>query len=158
MQLSLMVIGRTEVRGYIPLIEEYAARIGHFLPFTIDVVPDTASSALRKEPSKLKAYEREQILKRLKPGDKPLLLDEKGDVLSSRGLAKRLQKVMLSGVKRWIWIVGGPFGFDEAVYEAVPERISLSAMTFPHDMVRLIATEQLYRALSILHNQPYHHD
>lgn len=158
MQLTLLVNGKLENKLLVELVDEYKQRIEHYLPFQIEVIAPPTSSAIRKDAEKLKLYEAEQILKRIKPGDSALLLDEKGTEYTSRQLATQLQKVQLSGIKKWIWVIGGPYGFHTSVYKAVPRCISLSKLTFTHDMVRLIAVEQLYRAISILNNLPYHHD
>lgn len=158
MQVRLLVVGPTQERSLEALIATYMQRIRHYLPFTLEVIPDITPAALRKDPERLKVLEGEQILKRLRSGEEVLLLDEKGTEPTSRELASLLQKRMLSGAKRWTWIVGGAYGFSPAVYEAVPQRISLSRLTLTHTMVRLLAIEQLYRALTILNNEPYHHD
>lgn len=158
MQIRLLVVGPVQERNLDALIEGYTQRIGHYLPFSIEIIPDITPVALRKDPERLKVLEGEQILKRLKAGEEVLLLDERGKEPTSRELANLLQKKMLSGIKRWTWIIGGAYGFSEAVYARVPTRISLSKLTLTHTMVRLLATEQLYRAFTILNNEPYHHD
>lgn len=158
MQLRLLVVGPTEDRLLSPLIEGYCGRIVHYLPFEMEVIPNITASQARKDIERLKQLEGEQILRRLKPSDEVILLDEKGKEPTSRELATLLEKKMLSGAKRWTWIVGGPYGFAPEVYAAVPQRLSLSRLTFTHNMIRLLAVEQIYRALTILHNEPYHHD
>ncbi len=158
MQVRLLVVGPAQERNLEALIQVYTQRIGHYLPFSIETIPDITPTSVRKEPEKLKILEGEQILKRLKTGEEVMLLDERGKEPTSRELAALLQKKMLSGTKRWTWIIGGAYGFSEAVYERVSARLSLSKLTLTHTMVRLLATEQLYRALTILNNEPYHHD
>lgn len=158
MQIRLLVVGPSQERNLEALIQVYTDRIRHYLPFTIEVIPDVTPVALRKDPERLKVLEGEQILKRIKAGEEVLLLDERGKEPTSRELAALLQKRMVSGIKRWTWVIGGAYGFSEAVYVRVPSRISLSKLTLTHTMVRLLATEQLYRALTILNNEPYHHD
>lgn len=108
--------------------------------------------------SQQKEKEGEQILKLLQAGDYPVLLDEKGKEFTSMQFAAYIEKKMHSVPKRLVFIVGGPYGFSEAVYKAAAEKIALSKMTFSHQMVRLIFVEQIYRAMTILHNEPYHHE
>ncbi len=158
MHLRLLVIGPTQDRSLEQLIKGYMDRIGHYIPFSLEIIPDISPSSVRKDIEKLKVLEGEQILKRLQNSEAVVLLDEKGDAPTSRELAHLLQKRMLSGVKRWTLIIGGAYGFSSAVYDRVPQRISLSNLTLTHTMVRLLAVEQIYRALSILNNEPYHHD
>ncbi len=158
MQVRILVVGPTQDRSLEKLIQLYTDRIGHYLPFSFEIIPDIMPSSVRKDVEKLKVLEGEQILKRLNKGEEVLLLDEKGDQPTSRELSVLLQKKMLSGSKRWTWVIGGAYGFSQAVYDRVPKRVALSKLTLTHTMVRLLATEQLYRALTILNNEPYHHD
>ena len=151
MQVRLLVVGPTEDRLLTSLIEGYCGRISHYIPFEIEVIPNISGA-------RLKQLEGEQILRRIKPSDEVVLLDEKGKEPTSQELATLLEKKMLSGAKRWTWVVGGPFGFSPEVYNAIPQRLSLSRLTFTHNMIRLLAVEQLYRALTILNNEPYHHN
>lgn len=157
MKIQLLVNGKLEEKAFENAITEYSSRIAHFLPFDIEVIPDAPQAAIRKNPDKRKAYEAEQIRKRLLPSDRILLLDEKGRLLDSISLAAHCRKVAASGVKRWIWIIGGPYGFDEEIYALAHEKLALSPLTFTHDMARLITCEQIYRSFSIIHNMPYHH-
>ncbi len=158
MQVRLLVVGPTQDRSLEKLIKLYTDRIGHYLKFSLEIIPDITPSSVRKDIERLKTLEGEQILKRLQKGEEVILLDEKGDLPTSRELSELLQKKMLSGAKRWTWVVGGAYGFSQDVYDRVPKRISLSKLTLTHTMVRLLAIEQLYRALTILNNEPYHHD
>lgn len=157
MKICLLVVGKTADRELDRLIARYEERIKHYAPFDVVVIPDVKSAKGRSE-TKQKDDEGKEILAFILPTDLAVLLDEKGESLTSRGFSDRLQKAMLAGYKRMLLIVGGPYGFSSAVYQAVPTRISLSAMTFSHRMVRLFAIEQVYRALTILAGEPYHHD
>lgn len=158
MQLCLLVMGPLEDKLLAPLIDTYLARISHYVNIEIEVIPNITSAAARKDIQLLKRLEGDQILRRLKSTDAVTLLDERGKEPTSRALAEMLQQKMLSGCKRWVLVVGGAYGFDTEVYTAVPSRLSLSKLTFTHNMIRLLAVEQLYRAFTILNNQPYHHD
>ena len=158
MQVRLLVVGPTEDRLLTTLIEGYCGRISHYISFEIEVIPNISGGQTRHDLARLKQLEGEQILRRIKPSDEVVLLDEKGKEPTSQELATLLEKKMLSGAKRWTWVVGGPFGFSQEVYNAVPQRLSLSRLTFTHNMIRLLAVEQLYRALTILNNEPYHHN
>lgn len=106
----------------------------------------------------LKEKEGEVILKLLSPGDIMVLLDERGMEIGSRGFADFLNKMMLSGCRKLFFVIGGAYGFSDSVYKRADHKLSLSRMTFPHQLVRLVFAEQLYRAFSILNNEPYHHD
>ncbi|MDY4845732.1 MAG: 23S rRNA (pseudouridine(1915)-N(3))-methyltransferase RlmH, partial [Parabacteroides sp.] len=123
----------------------------------MEVIPDIKNVKNLSE-SQQKEKEGEQILKLLQAGDYPVLLDEKGKEFTSMQFAAYIEKKMHSVPKRLVFIVGGPYGFSEAVYKAAAEKIALSKMTFSHQMVRLIFVEQIYRAMTILHNEPYHHE
>ena len=158
MQLKLLVVGETKEKTMQELINDYALRINYRLPFKIEVIPDAPHRLTGGNEAKVKEWEGEQILQRIGVGEKPILLDEKGKSYTSRALADQLEAKLGSSIKCWTWIVGGAYGFSEAVYKAVPERISLSKLTFTHQMVRLIAVEQMYRTITIIYHLPYHHD
>ncbi len=157
MKINLLVIGKTDARYMIEAIEEYRNRLVHYIPFELTVIPDLKNSRNLNE-NQQKEREGELILKQILPGDSIVLLDEKGKEFSSLQFANYIEKKMHSGCKRLVFIVGGPYGFSEPVYSFAKERISISRMTFSHQMIRLIFTEQLYRAMTILHNEPYHHE
>lgn len=156
MKIALIVIGKTDAGYFVEAIREYANRLVHYLPFEMEVIPDIKNVKNLSEMQQ-KEREGELILKALQPADYPVLLDEKGKEFTSMQFAAYLEKKMHTVSKRLVFVIGGPYGFSEAVYKAAAEKISLSKMTFSHQMIRLIFTEQLYRALTILHNEPYHH-
>ena len=156
MKFTLLVVGKTVEKHYIAAIGDYLQRIKHYTPFDIEVIPELKNTkSLSTEQQKEK--EGELILKALQPGDVPVLLDEHGKEFRSIEFAAWIERKMHS-VKRLVFIIGGPYGFSQAVYQAAQEKISLSKMTFSHQIIRLIFVEQLYRAMSILNNSPYHHE
>ena len=157
MKIVLCVIGKTDAGYFADAISEYKGRLNHYIPFEMSVIPDIKNvKNLSKEQQKEK--EGEQILKFLQPGDYLVLLDEKGKEFTSMQFADYIEKKMHTVPKRLVFMVGGPYGFSESVYAAAREKISLSKMTFSHQMIRLVFTEQLYRAMTILNNEPYHHE
>lgn len=156
MKATLLVVGKTADSRFGVLIDEYIQRTRFYLSFDMEVIPELKNTKnLSQEQQKEK--EGELILKALQPGDVPVLLDEHGKEFRSIEFAAWIERKMHS-VKRLVFIIGGPYGFSPAVYGAAQEKISLSKMTFSHQMIRLIFTEQLYRAMSILNNSPYHHE
>lgn len=157
MKIVLIVIGKTDAGYFVEAIREYANRLVHYLPFEMQVIPDIKNVKNLSEVQQ-KEKEGELILKSLQAGDHLVLLDEKGKEFTSMQFAAYLEKKMHTVPKRLVFVIGGPYGFSEAVYRASSEKISLSKMTFSHQMIRLIFTEQLYRALTILNNEPYHHE
>ena len=157
MKILLLVIGKTDLEWLRTGIELYTERISRFVQFEIQVIPDLRNTR-NMEPAVQKVREGESILKLLQPSDDVFLLDDKGREMSSPELAQWLEKRMAQSSKRLVFIIGGPYGFSADVYNRVPGRISLSRMTFSHQMVRLIFVEQLYRAFSIINNLPYHHE
>jgi 23S rRNA (pseudouridine1915-N3)-methyltransferase len=156
MKLILLVVGKTNDAWIKTAIADYEQRLKHYLPFQMEVIPDLKSTKHLTE-EQVKAREAEAILAWNKPGDVMVLLDEKGEQYSSEGFSTYLQKKMNAGIRNLIFVVGGPYGFAPSVYEAAGERISLSRMTFSHQMVRVFFVEQVYRAMTILSNEPYHH-
>lgn len=156
MKIILLVVGKTNDSWAKTAITEYEKRLKHYLPFVIEVIPDLKSTKSMTE-EQVKAREAEFILEWNKPGDLMLLLDEKGNQYSSEDFAGYLQKKMNSGIKNLIFVVGGPYGFSNSVYSECKETISLSKMTFSHQMVRVFFVEQIYRAMTILSGEPYHH-
>ena len=157
MRLLLIVVGKTDRQWLTDGIGQYVDRLSHFCQFEILVIPDIRNTR-SMEPQVQKSREGEQILKLLQPSDDVYLLDDKGREMTSADMARWLEKRMSQSTKRLVFIIGGPYGFSADVYDRVPGRLSLSKMTFSHQMVRLIFVEQLYRAFSILNNLPYHHE
>lgn len=157
MKFTLLVVGRTVEKHYITAINDYAERTKHYISFDIEVIPELKNTkSLSMEQQKEK--EGELILKALQPGDVPVLLDEYGKEFRSVEFASWVERKMHTVSKRLVFIIGGPYGFSPAVYAVAQEKISLSKMTFSHQMIRLIFVEQLYRAMTILNNGPYHHE
>lgn len=157
MKIILLAIGKTDESWLEEGMRKYTDRIVHYLPFELKVIPDIRQRRSLTQDQQ-KQQERLLILEQLQPGDELVLLDEGGKQLSSRHFSVLLEKKMLSGPKRLVFVIGGPYGFSPQLYERAHQKISLSLMTFSHQMVRLIFLEQLYRALSILRGEPYHHD
>lgn len=156
MQVLLLVVGKTDDKRIEALIEHYVGRLKHYLPFELRVIPDIRKGKLNEEQQRLE--EGRELLRHVQPGDQLWLFDERGEQYTSRGWAQRLEQVMISGQRRLILIIGGPYGFSQEVYQRAQGLVSLSKMTFSHQMVRLFALEQLYRAQTILRGEPYHHD
>ncbi len=156
MKIKLVAVGKTDNKHLQQLINDYQSRLKHYIGFDFLVIPDVKNTKNLRE-SQQKEKEGEAILKQLQPSDQLLLLDENGKSYSSIEFSKLLQKKMLSGCKQLVFVIGGPYGFSEAVYKRAHGKMALSAMTFSHQMVRLFAVEQLYRAFTIIKNEPYHH-
>lgn len=156
MQIKLLAIGKTDHSAIKQLTEEYAARLGHYVKFDFEVLPDIKKSKNFNDMVQ-KEKEGELILKKIHPSDDLILLDERGKAFSSLEFSSFIQKKMNTGLKQLVFIIGGPYGFSEAVYQRANNKISLSKMTFSHQMVRVFFVEQLYRAFTILKNEPYHH-
>lgn len=156
MKIVLLMIGKTDNAACTQAIDDYKRRLNHYLPFEINIIPDLKNTRNLSD-SQQKEKEGELILKALQPGDCCVLLDEKGKEYTSISFASYLENKMHTVRKRLVFVIGGPYGFSNEVYKASPERLSLSKMTFSHQMVRLLFTEQLYRAMSILSHEPYHH-
>lgn len=152
-----MVVGKTTSANLRSGIEEYGRRINRYIPFDIIELPDVKTSRKLTEQAQKQA-EGEMMLQRIQGGDFVVLLDERGQEMTSREFAADLERKTLTVAKQLWFIVGGPYGFSPAVYSRANEKLSLSKMTFPHEMVRLFFTEQLYRACTIQRNEPYHHD
>lgn len=157
MKIALIVIGKTDAGYFVEAINEYKNRLVHYIPFEMVVIPDIKNAKNLSE-SQQKEKEGELILKTLQSGDYLVLLDEKGKEFTSMQFSAYIEKKMHTVPKRLVFVVGGPYGFSEAVYKAAGEKISLSKMTFSHQMIRLIFVEQIYRAMTILNNEPYHHE
>ncbi len=157
MKALLLVIGKTDEAYIVEGINKYVKRIVKYMPFDIEVIADLKNTKNMQQLQQ-KDKEGELILKRLQSGDFVVLLDEKGKMHSSTEFAKWLNGVFVSGYKRIVFVVGGPYGFSNKVYAKCNSKISISKMTFSHQMVRLIFVEQFYRAHTILKGEPYHHD
>jgi 23S rRNA (pseudouridine1915-N3)-methyltransferase len=157
MQIRLIAIGKTDNKAIISLIDEYSKRLNFYIKFEFEVLPDlkntkSLSEILQKE------KEGELILKKLIPSDELILLDERGKSYTSIDFSEFLQKKMNSGLKQLIFAIGGPYGFSDEVYSRSNGRLSISKMTFSHQMIRPFFIEQLYRGFTILRNEPYHHE
>jgi 23S rRNA (pseudouridine1915-N3)-methyltransferase len=157
MKIKLLAIGKTDDKNLLKLIETYQNRLKHYVKFEIAIIPDIKNVKNLSE-NQQKEKEGELILKQLQPTDELILLDEKGKDFRSLEFAKYLQKKMTSGIKQLVIAIGGPYGFSEEVYKKSNGKISLSKMTFSHQMIRLFVVEQLYRGFTILKNEPYHHE
>lgn len=157
MKICLLVIGKTDATYIRQGIEEYEKRLKRYVPFEMKVLPDVKNVKSGGEHLQ-KEKEGELILEQLQPADVVVLLDEKGRQYTSVEFSAYLSQKMLGGIKRLVFVVGGPYGFSEAVYCRGNEKVSLSKMTFSHQMVRMIFAEQIYRAMTILKGEPYHHE
>lgn len=156
MKITLLVVGKTTDSHIEALIQEYQKRLTHYVPFTLQVIPELKNTkALTSEQQK--QAEGELILRTITPATDLILLDEHGKEYRSIEFADYIQKRMSSG-RDVVFVVGGPYGFSEAVYQRANAKISLSKMTFSHQMVRLFFVEQIYRAMTILRGEPYHHE
>ncbi|MDA0314122.1 MAG: 23S rRNA (pseudouridine(1915)-N(3))-methyltransferase RlmH [Bacteroidetes bacterium] len=155
MQIKLVVLGKTDSKSIQELINDYSARLEHYIRFELDVIPEIKQS---KSLSEALQKEGELILKKLLPSDELILLDERGKSYSSIEFADFLQKKMNSGLKQLVLVIGGPYGFSKSVYARAHGKISLSKMTLSHQMIRPFLIEQVYRAMTILRNEPYHHE
>ncbi len=157
MKIVLLVVGKTTDSRIASLIADYSSRLSHYLPFSIEVIPELRNArSLSLEQQKER--EGEQILRSLTDGDWLVLLDEGGQEFRSVEFSRYVERRCASGTRRLVFVVGGPYGFSPAVYERSREKVSLSRMTFSHQMVRLFFVEQLYRAMTILRGEPYHHE
>lgn len=156
MKIKLLAIGKTDNKHLQLFMDEYINRIGFYISFEMQVIPDLKKTKSLSE-TQQKEKEGEFLLKQIDSTDVVILLDENGKSYTSVGFSEVLQKKMNSGIKNLVFIIGGPYGFSEALYQRANGKLSLSAMTFSHQMVRLFFVEQLYRAFTILKNEPYHH-
>ena len=156
MRITLIAVGKTEDKYLIEGIEKYLSRLKHYINFNIVIIPDIKNTKNLSE-AQQKSKEAEFISKQINPTDVVVLLDEKGKKHSSVSFSEYLNKQMIGSVNNLVFIIGGPYGFDETIYKRSITSISLSDMTFSHQMVRLFFVEQLYRAFTILKNEPYHH-
>ena len=153
----LIVVGKTTDKRFEAIIGEYVERICHYIPFAVEVVPELKNTKGLSQ-NEQKQREGELIQKNLQAGDYVVLLDEHGSERSSMDFAAWMQKKMSAGPKRLIFIIGGPYGFSDDIHKLANEEISLSRMTLSHQMVRIFFAEQIYRAMTILNGEPYHHE
>ena len=156
MKIKVLVLGKTDAKALKELIQKYESRLRHYIPFSMEIIRDlkhtkNLSISLQKE------KEGQLILNKINTSDRLFLLDEKGKDYDSIEFSMFLQKQMNSGLKQMVLAIGGPYGFSEAVHKSAHGEISFSKMTFSHQMIRLFVVEQLYRGMSILKNEPYHH-
>lgn len=156
MTITLICIGKTDHKALKILVQDYEKRLSRFIKYQVEIIPDLKNRKKLSEEEQ-KVEEGKLILAKLKPSDFLVLLDENGKEFNSVGYAKWMQKQMNKGLKNLVFVIGGPYGFSEAVYSASKSKVALSQLTFSHQMVRLFFTEQTYRAFSILNNLPYHH-
>lgn len=156
MTITLLAIGKTDNKELQVLIDTYRNRLKHYIKFNFEVIPDIKNAKNLSE-AQQKQKEGQVILSKLGNADVLILLDENGKQLDSVGFSNYLQKHLNSGIKNLVFVIGGPYGFSEEVYSKAQGKLSLSKMTFSHQMVRLFFIEQLYRGFTILRNEPYHH-
>ncbi len=156
MRITLLLIGATDKNYLNEGISDYQKRLIHYLPFDIRVIADVKNSR-NLTADQQKEREGKALLDMVSPGDELVLLDVDGTELSSPGFAGWIEKRMIAGTRQVIFVVGGPYGFSEAVYKRADSKMSLSRLTFPHQLVRLLFVEQLYRAMTIIRGEPYHH-
>jgi len=156
MTIKLITIGKTDNKQLTLLIDDYIKRLGFYIKFSLDIIPDIKNSKNLSEVQQ-KQKEGELILKKISATDTLILLDENGKQCDSVDFSSYLQKHMNSGIKQLVFVIGGPYGFSEDVYKKANGKLSLSKMTFSHQMIRLFFIEQLYRGFTILRNEPYHH-
>lgn len=156
MELILLTVGKT-TQSYVQTgIYEYTKRLKRYIPFKVESLPDIKGTKSLTEDLQ-KEKEGQNILAFLTPSDYCVLLDEKGKEYTSVEFAEKISKLLGSGKKRIVFIVGGPYGFSKDIYQRADEKLSLSKMTFTHEMIRLFFTEQIYRSMTILKGEPYHH-
>ena len=157
MNIELIVVGKTDMKEVEALISMYSKRLNHYVRFAITTLADVRNTKKLSE-AEQKRLEGEAILRLMNDSDHVVLLDERGQELRSIEFADLVQRRMSAGTKRLLFVIGGPYGFSEAVYQRANSMLSLSRMTFSHQIVRAIFTEQLYRAFTILKNEPSHHE
>ncbi len=157
MEIELITVGKTGIGFVKEGIAEYAGRLRHYIPFSMTELPDVRKGKNLTVEQQKKA-EGDAILSRVSTSDFVILLDEKGKEYTSMEFAAYIEKQMASGKKRTVFVVGGPYGFSPEVYARANAKLSLSRMTFNHEMVRMFFVEQIYRAMTILRDEPYHHE
>lgn len=157
MKVALVLVGKTVNKHFVELIDEYAGRVKHYIGFDIITIPELKNTKSLSADQQ-KQQEGELILKQMQAGDHVVLLDEHGKEFRSVEFSSYMEQKMQTVNKRLVFVIGGPYGFSLDVYGRANEKISLSKMTFSHQMVRLIFVEQLYRAMTIMRGEPYHHE
>ena len=156
MKTVLLVVGKTVEKYFIQAIDEYVERTKHYISFDLEVIPELKNTKSLSEDQQ-KQVEGELILKQIQTSDTVVLLDEHGKEFRSIEFAKWLEQKR-NTARRLVFVIGGPYGFSQAVYSRANEQLSLSKMTFSHQMIRLVFTEQIYRACTIIKGEPYHHE
>lgn len=157
MKITLLTVGKTDIRWVREGLEIYISRLKHYIPFSLTEIPEMKNaSSLSKD--QIKAREGELILKSIKPSDEVILLDEHGKEYTSMEWARNMEKRMSGSGRDMVFVIGGAYGFSDDVYSRCDGKVSLSKMTFSHQMVRTIFAEQLYRAFTIIRGEPYHHE
>lgn len=157
MEIELLTVGKTSIRFVEEGIKEYTRRLKHYIPFSIKALPDIRNASKLSE-TKQKEAEGEKILASLTNSDYVVLLDEHGKEYTSVEFSSFIEKQMIAGRRKVVFVVGGPYGFSQEVYNCADSLLSLSKMTFNHEMVRLFFVEQIYRGMTILRGEPYHHE
>lgn len=157
MEIELLTVGKTENKNLNTCIDDYCKRLKRYIPYKITEMPDVRNAGKLSEKER-KEEEGSLILSKITPSDCVVLLDEHGDLPTSMQFSQMISRFMISGRKRILFVVGGPYGFSQRVYDRADKLLSLSKMTFSHEMVRLFFTEQVYRAMTILRGEPYHHE
>jgi 23S rRNA (pseudouridine1915-N3)-methyltransferase len=157
MKVVLILHGKTTQKATAELEQEYYQRLKRYWSFETKVIPDLRNSA-KLRPEEVSIQEGQKLMGEIKPGDWLILLDENGKSMGSRKFAQQIQQWFNQSPKRLLFVIGGPYGFSEEVYQRSNYKLSLSAMTFSHQIVRALFSEQLYRAATILKGEPYHHD
>ncbi len=157
MKIKLLAIGKTDDKNLMQLISMYQKRLQHYIKFELEIIPDIKNVKNLSE-AQQKEKEGELILSKIQNTDQLILLDDKGKQYTSIEFSSFLQKKMNSGIKQLVLVIGGPYGFSDTVYKKANGKLSLSKMTFSHQMIRLFIVEQIYRGFTILKNEPYHHE
>ncbi|MBQ4169384.1 MAG: 23S rRNA (pseudouridine(1915)-N(3))-methyltransferase RlmH [Bacteroidales bacterium] len=157
MKLTLLTVGKTDIKWVKEGLDMYAGRLSHYIPFSVTEIPELKNVASTGR-EQIKEKEGELILKNVRPQDEVILLDERGVQRSSLAFASWLEEKLSRGGKDIVFVIGGAYGFSQKVYDRAGGRISLSQMTFSHQIVRTIFAEQLYRAFTIMRGEPYHHE
>ncbi len=157
MKIQFIVVGKTAQNYLVDSIADYTTRLRRYITFDMEIIPELKNTR-NLTFDQQKEREGEAILKTLQPGDFVVLLDEHGQEFTSVQFARYIEQKMQTVPRRLVFVVGGPYGFSSSVYDRCNDKLSLSKMTFSHQMVRLFFTEQLYRAMTILNNEPYHHE
>lgn len=155
--IKLLFVGKTDSPQIQQLMQEYQKRLSRFVPIEVEELPDLKNRKRLSEKEQKEA-EGTMILEHVSPQDRVILLDEHGREPTSMELSKQMEQWQMTVSRKLLFVVGGPYGFSDAVYSTYHERLSLSRLTFSHQMVRLFLIEQIYRAYTIIHNHPYHHE